>query len=127
MRFRNFPKSKYGAKRTEQNGYSFASGLERAVYNQLQIMQIAKLLIVKQTQVTVYLTEAKIKYIADFLIENLEENREELVEAKGFETPEWRIKLTLYKSYGTMPLQIWRGTKYRPFLDEVITPKGMMK
>ena len=114
---------KFGSKRVEADGHSFASKLESAVYTVLKARENAKEIKILQVQDHVYLTRARICYIPDFKCLDISSGKEFHVEAKGFQTPEWSIKKRLWKCYGPGNLEIWRGNHMRPFLDEVITPE----
>lgn len=123
-RFQN-RKSKLGNTRVRLDGYSFASKLEASVYLRLKISLTAGKLKILEHQPRVHLTEARILYIPDFKCLDLQTNEIFFVEAKGFETPDWKIKKRLWEKYGPASLHIWRGTYSRPFLERVltITPK----
>lgn len=116
-----FPK--YRNQKVSHDGHSFASKLEAAVYNILKLREKAKEIEVVQHQPHVYLTQARIHYIPDFRIFDYKKNDFVFVEAKGFETPEWRIKKKLWSFYGPASLEIFRGSDKKPFLDEVINQK----
>lgn len=115
--------NKFNRTKTDLDGYSFASKLEASVYTILKSRQNTGEIKIEQVQDHIYLTDARILYIADFKCKLLSTKEEFWVEAKGFETPEWRIKLRLWKHYGPGNLEIYKGTHLRPFLDEVITPQ----
>ena len=117
---RRFRKSKLGNTRVKLDGYSFASKLEAAVYLQLKIFLLAGELKILAHQPRVHLTEARILYIPDFKCLNLKTNETFYVEAKGFETPDWKIKKKLWEFYGPASLHIWRGTYRRPALVSVV-------
>jgi hypothetical protein len=74
------------------------------------------------TQEHIYLTEARINYVTDYSLEDLATGEKFHGEAKGFETPVWKIKLKLYRKYGPCKLELWRGTYVRPVLDEIVIP-----
>jgi predicted nuclease of restriction endonuclease-like RecB superfamily len=122
MSFRRFA-SKFGSKRVEVSGMSFASKLEAAVFQVLKLMEKAGEVKDIKAQDTVYLSKARIIYKPDFKIETTA-GETAWVEAKGFETPEWRIKLRLWKAYGPGPLWIFRGSHANPKLDEVVKGGG---
>lgn len=117
---RNF--NKYSNVKVERDGYSFASKLEAAVYGILKLRERAGELRVIRTQARVSLTDAGIVYMPDFECED--ENGIFYCEAKGMETPEWRIKLKLWRFYGPGRLEIWKGSAAKPFLDEIVTPNS---
>lgn len=112
---------KYRASRISHAGYSFASRLEASVFDMIKMMELAGEIKFLRSQVHVPLTEAKIVYIVDFLVEDIKTGQEIYYEAKGFETPEWKIKKRLWKHYGPGPLLIYGGSYKNPrFIDEVI-------
>lgn len=103
-------------------GHSHASKLESSVCQMLQLRIRAKEIDIVQCQDHVYLTEARILYIPDFKC-TTRDKKEFFVEAKGFETPEWKLKKKLWKFYGPAPLEIWMGSHTNPFLKETLTPE----
>lgn len=105
--------NKYRAQRT--NGFS--SKLEAAVYAMLESR--ANVTNIK-CQTKVYLTDAKILYIVDFSYEDASSGALVFVEAKGMETPTWRLKRRLWQHYGPGKLEIWKGSHARPYLAETI-------
>jgi hypothetical protein len=114
-----FPK--YRNQKVQHDGHSFASKLEAAVYQILKLREKAGEIEIVNHQDHVYLTQARINYIPDFRIFDHKLDDFVWVEAKGFETPEWRIKKKLWGYYGPGHLQIYRGSEKRPFLDETVT------
>lgn len=113
-------RNKYAAKRTSNDGYSFASKGEASCYQLLRLREKAGEIKIIQTQVNVRLSDAQILYIPDFLIRDLKSGRVIYVEYKGFETPEWKIKKRLWKAYGPAPLQVWKGAGMRMVMVEEI-------
>lgn len=114
-------KHKYGAVRTADG---FPSKLEKAVWEMLRIMQAANEIKDLKRYHTVVLSDAKVRWKCDFIFTNVKTGGQELAEAKGKEDARFRVVKKLYKEYGTMPLQIWKGNYRRPFLFETIKPKG---
>lgn len=114
---------KYRNQKVTYDGHSFASKLEAAVFQILKLREKAKEIEIVQHQAHTYLTKARIHYIPDFKIFNYKINDFAYVEAKGFETPDWKNKLKLWDYYGPAQLEIYRGSSNRPFLDEVRTIK----
>lgn len=110
---------KYGAVKQELDGHSFQSKLEAAVYSLLKLRLRGGEIISIQVQDTIPLSLAKIAYIADFKCEK-QDGSYIWVEAKGVDTPSWRLKRRLWKSYGPGPLEIWKGSHVKPFLFEVL-------
>lgn len=123
--FRRPANAKYGAKRTELAGRSFASKLEASVYALLLLREKAGEIAEIECQVQVALTAAGIIYKPDFRFIRTADARACFAEAKGFETPEWRIKLRLWKVYGLGPLELWKGSAARPVLVDTINPIGV--
>lgn len=126
MSFYKKIKNKYGAKKVSHAGISFASKLEAAVYDVLFLMLKNKEIENLTTQKRVYLFKnPDIYYIPDFYYEIA--GAPCFAEAKGFETPEWKIKKKLWKHVGPAPLQIYQGSYTAPRLVETIIPKGEFK
>lgn len=121
-RFKNQSLGKYGSKKTEYDGISFPSKLEASVYQILKIMEKAGEIKDLKTQEYVYLTEARIAYIADFSYIDCKSGEKVWAEAKGLETDVWRIKRRLWAYFGPGQLVIYKGTYRNPKLYETITP-----
>lgn len=115
--------AKMGNERVSLDGYSFGSKLEAAVYQLLKIRIKAGEIKLIQVQDHVYLSDARIGYVADFKC-TLVDDRFLWVEAKGYANDRWPMKKKLYKFYGPGPLEIWTGTWQRPVLTETIIPKS---
>ena len=116
-------RSKLGNVRTDcRLGHSHASKLESAVCQMLQLREKAGEIDIVQTQSNVYLTDAKILYIPDFECEDKKTEQIFFVEAKGMETPVYRIKRRLWKFYGPGPLIVYKGSHDRIFEHETIIP-----
>ena len=115
---------KYGArKKVDHAGRSFASKLEAAVYDHLVVFGYKD---IKQ-QAKVYLTEARILYLPDFKAVDGRTGEVVWVEAKGFETPVWRIKRKLWMAgYGPGKLLVFGGSYASPFLREEINPRKVI-
>jgi hypothetical protein len=113
-------KNKFGAKRSERMGMSFASAQEAALYEMLRLRELAGEISDLCAQVSVYLSEARILYKPDFSF--IERGERAWAEQKGFETPSWRIKRRLWAFYGPGELRVYKGNP--PTLAEVITPRG---
>lgn len=116
-------RSKYRNSRVQHAGYSFASQFECAVFNFLMLREKAGEIKEIQCQDHVYLTEARICYIADFKFIDLKTKAETWAEAKGFETDVWKIKKKLWEYYGPGKLEIYKGSAKKVFLKEVVNPK----
>jgi len=105
-------------------GHSHRSKLESAVCWIYQMREKAKEIVFVQAEPHIYLTAARILYVPDFELLDVKTNQPLYGEAKGFETPEWRLKRRLWQHYGPGPLEVWAGTHARPFLKETISVKG---
>lgn len=87
-------RSKYGAKKTEFKGRSYASKFEASVASDLDLRLKAGELTKVQPQVTIPLIVNGTKvgqYRADFIVTH-PDGSQEVVEAKGFETMLFRLK-----------------------------------
>lgn len=114
---------KYGAKKVSHVGLSFASKLEAAVYDILYLKMLAEEINNLVTQKRVYLLRTPdIYYIPDFYFEI--NDVPHYAEAKGYETPEWKIKKKLWSHFGPAQLDIYQGSYSSPRLVETIKPKG---
>ena len=82
---------------------------------------------VLQCQAQVKLTLAEIIYKPDFKCCDKRTGEVFYVEAKGFETPEWRIKRRLWMYYGPGRLEIYKGSHTRPKHFETVGLKGEAK
>ena len=116
-------RSKYGAKRSEFAGRSFASRLERDTFALLSLMEKNGAIRDLRCQVQVLLSAAQIIYRPDFAFFDCEKQQDTWAEAKGFETSDWKIKLKLWRAYGPGPLWIFRAHRNGPQLTEVVTPR----
>ena len=108
-------------------GYSFASGLEAALFDRVKALELAGEISNLKLQPKVYLTDARIMMIPDFACLNLKLNQWEWWEAKGFETDVYRIKRKLWTVYGPGLLHVFGGSKHRLIFKETITPKWQPK
>lgn len=118
-------RTKYNSTRTRtRDGHSFASKLEAAVWEILKAKQEAGEISDLRCQHHVSLTLADVKMIPDFSAINTKTGERWFFEAKGAETPEWRIKRRLWAGgYGPGPLEVWSGSYKYPSLKETIYPK----
>ncbi len=117
-------KSKYReTKSVRPGGLSFASKLEASVYDMLYMQERTGQIKIEKIQAHVYLTDARILCIPDFLTTNLETGELEWVEAKGFSTDRFLIIKRLWEFYGPGKLKIYKGSYKKIFLAETIIPK----
>lgn len=117
-------KPKYGNKKISTAGRSFDSKLESAGYQILLLREKAGEIRNIRQQVSVYLTLARIRYVADYAFEYVKTGERAYAEFKGFKTPVWAIKRRLFEWYGDGPLEIYEGSHRNPILTETIIPKG---
>lgn len=120
--------SKYGSQKVSVAGRSFGSKLEKDLFIELMLEEKGGLLKNLRQQVSVYLTNARIQYIADFSAEvaiGVDAGQVVYYEAKGFETPVWRIKRRLWIHYGPGILLVYKrqGMKGGLTLTETLKPK----
>ena len=77
-------------------------------------------------QKTLHMIGAEITYRTDLVLLSWVTGQEYYVEAKGVETPEWKLKLELYRRgfFGDKKLEIWKqsGKKVKK-IDEIYPPK----
>jgi hypothetical protein len=96
-------RSKYGAKRTLVRGTWFASKREAAVFQDLLYRQAAKEIetIVLQPRFDLTVNGVKVcSYVGDFLVTK-PGGEVEILDAKGFKTPAYRLKAKLFHAlYG---------------------------
>ena len=103
-RFKFKKLSKFGAKKTIVDGITFDSKWESERYGQLKAMERGGIVTDLELQVKydIVINDIKIcKYIADFVYkeESPDGKIKEIVEdAKGFETPEFKLKKKLMKA-----------------------------
>lgn len=117
------PRFKYKNVKVERpGGMSFASKLEAALFDELHLREKAGEIKDLRDQVSVYLTDARIQYIVDFEYYDLREDQTVWAEAKGFETPVWKIKKRLWKCYGPGRLDVYRARSGAPLLTESVYP-----
>lgn len=128
-------KSKYGAQRSggvperQDDGSvkmagSFPSKLESSVYGILaQRESQGEIQNIKRQQSVILQDgprEVKIDWKLDFSYERTSDGKLCYVEAKGFETDVFRLKLKLWRKNPPAPLEIYKGRWDRPVLTETI-------
>lgn len=99
-------------------GIVFASKLEMSYYRD---MLVPRADIVTALQVRVPLGPSGIVYVADFSVLD-ESGKIEYIDAKGVETPEFRLKCRLWWAHGPGPLRIVKKIRGEFRTVEVITP-----
>lgn len=90
-------------------GRSFGSALEARLFDYLVVLENIGDIRDIQQQDHIYLTRANILYIADYKVFDINRGEAVWYEAKGFETPEWRIKRKLWLHYGPGILHIYKS------------------
>lgn len=122
MRFTKKRNHKYAAQKVEYDHHSFASKFEAALYQWIKLRELNGEVTDVKCQETVYLTEARIIYKPDFSYIDSQTKKKIYAEAKGFETPEWRIKRRLWEYYGPGILEIYKGSYTSFQLHETLKP-----
>jgi len=108
--------SKYKSIKTTIDGIKFDSKAEAEYYlHLLKLEQIGDIKIIA-LQPKVYLTESRILYKPDFLIE--ENGKQVYIDVKGMITPVFALKKRLWVQYGAGLLRLVKGFKT---IDEVLT------
>lgn len=114
-------KNKFGANLTAGK-----SKLERAVDDLLCLREKAGEIKDLKRQQTLVLLEGdrsqRITWRIDFAWTDPLNNAPCFAEAKGFPTPEYKLKLKLFRANPQGRLEIWGGTYTRPQLMEIIEP-----
>lgn len=105
-------------------GFSHRSKLEASVCQLIKLREAAGEIEHVQHECHVYLSEARIAYVADFKCVDLKSGDTFFIEAKGYANDRWPTIKKLYKFYGPGRLEIWTGTHRNPQLTETIIPKG---
>lgn len=116
-------KNKYGAVKCVHDGIKFDSKVEGDYYLYLKDLEKAGLLRVLEIQPKVYLTDAKILYIPDFLIQNSLDIEPYYVDVKGVETPVFKLKKKLWKFYEKSELRLVRRKAGKFVISERVHAK----
>lgn len=119
-------KSKYNAKRTERVGRSFASKGEADCFSYLTLLKNAGEIRNLECQVTVRLTEAKLRWVLDFKFFDVKLNREVWADFKGLETVRWLQLVKLWPHYGVGLLRVYKGQGLRMRVAYEVRPQGEM-
>lgn len=116
--------NRYGRKKVEWKNLTFDSKLEASVYEHYWLAEQDGIISDLTCQHTVILQDGtakeRITLKVDFSWINEENGNREYGEAKGFETPEWRLKLKLWRKNPPGRLEIWKGSHKSNFLAEVV-------
>lgn len=113
--------NKFHAQRAHCGKHSHASRGEAEFCCELQLQERAGLLVIEKNQPNVFLTEAKIRIIPDWLVR--QGGKEFFIDYKGFDSQSWKRNRKLWQHYGPMPLQVWRKKGNRFFCSEIIQGK----
>ena len=108
-----YRKNKFNAKKTEFMGIKFDSKWEAERYGQLVAMERAGIVrnLERQVRYNILVNEQKIcQYVADFVYEQTKldsDEYEQIVEdAKGVETPEFKLKKKLMKAVFNIEIKV---------------------
>lgn len=116
-------KHKYNAKRTvSSDGKSFPSKGECALYDQLRFREKIGEIEEISLQHRVRLTE-EVFWKVDFMYRVASTGEMVLAEYKGMEDANYKIKKKLFKEFGEMKLEIYKGSYKRLILVETMIPK----
>ena len=91
---------------------------------ELQLLERAKEIKILKNQPNVFLTEARIRVIPDWLIYRVRSNEEIYIDFKGYDGQSWLRNRKLWKFYGPRPMEVWRRNGNRFVLSETIIPRG---
>lgn len=110
-------------KKVRFDGHIFASKLEMELYQVLMLQGLNGALMDLRLQPRVSLSKAKITVIPDFVANVF--GRDVYFEAKGFETPVWRIKMKLWKAYADHEIRVYKKKGNRLYLSQRIIPDSL--
>lgn len=120
---KQWKQNKFGNKRVEEGGKSFASQGERECYRYLLNLQDLGEIEDVRLQDSVTLTRAKIRMIPDFSAYEKKLGQRVYYEFKGHETDVYKIKLKLWRHYGPGILYVYKQNSKGLYLYETINPK----
>jgi predicted nuclease of restriction endonuclease-like RecB superfamily len=116
-------KSKYKNVKIKIDGIQFDSKDEAEFYLMIKRFEHKGDTKLISVHPSVYMTAARILYKPDFLIE--ENGRKVYIDVKGFVTPEFALKLRLWRYYGAGTLRVVQRNKLEfQKIDEVTTVVG---
>ncbi len=127
MSFRPWPKKQFvrNAQPTEVNGHAFPSKLEAAVYHYLlkreQLGEIREILMQQTVVLQGGPRETRITWRVDFSFIRRIDAALVYVEAKGFATDVYKLKLKLYRFNPPADLEIYGGSYTRLVMLEKIS------
>lgn len=91
-------------------GHVHNSGAERALCEHLHWLEMAGEVSNIRTEVSVYLSDARIRYVADFVVFDEKLQCDVWHEFKGKEMARWPTIKKLWRHYGPGILRIWKGS-----------------
>lgn len=105
---RDSSRSKYHNVSCEYNGFRYRSKLERNRAVDLDMMLCAGEVLGWTRQVPFYLSNANIKYVADFLVRGIG-GKVWIEDTKGYETEKFKQTVKLWRAYGWLDLHVLVG------------------
>ena len=96
--------------RTEIDGIKFDSKAEAEYYFELKLRERAGQIKILEIQPAVYMTDARILYRADFLIE--EDGKRVYIDVKGMQTRDFKLKFRLWVHYGQGTLRLVQQNRF---------------
>lgn len=108
--------------KTKFAGRRFDSKLERDTYGLLLLEERNGEINQIEQQFTVCLSQANISYRVDFRVFDVKLNEHVFVEAKGFVTEAWLLKVKLWHVYGPGRLRVYVAGKPWPYCSKEIIP-----
>lgn len=117
-------RSKFGNRRAQSllsKGRSFDSQGERDCFEMLKAEELAGRIRDLRCQVSVYLGEARYRYIADFEFFDVELGETIWGDFKGHEQPRWRDTVKQWRAYGPGRLRVWKKAR-----DQIVLVKEIM-
>lgn len=112
------------AKKSRGGDYLFDSRLERRLFEQLRLRELAGELSEITVKPNVRITKSKILCIPDFSAVDTATGQLRYHEAKGFRSEVWRIKMRLWRNYGPAPIDVYVAGSNGPVFAETIDTTG---
>lgn len=112
------------AKKTRGGDYLFDSRLERRLFEQLRLRELAGELSQITVKPNVRITKSKILVIPDFSAIDTATGELRYHEAKGFRSEVWLLKMRLWRQYGPAPIDVYVAGSNGPVFSETIAPGG---
>jgi len=99
------------------------SRAEAACCSYFQLLEKGGELKIMDSQPNVFVTDAKLKIIPDWLLLYSDERGLRYADYKGCSTQSWGKNRRLWKSYGPMTMEVWKQNSKGFFVSELIVPK----